>query len=84
MSSAVNTAIGSVAIASFLFAFSIMKSRKSTFADIAEEMFHTPYFHSTKKLGSKDEVIVGMLESCQEKGPCYVITDPDLAGDQIC
>lgn len=83
MSSAVNTAIGSVAIASFLFAFSIMKSRKSTLADIAEEIFHTPYFHTTKKLGSKDEVIVGMLESCQEKGPCYVITDPDLAGNQI-
>ena len=80
MSAAVGTAIGSVAVASFLFAFSIMKSRKMTLHEFAEDFLHTPYFHAKKKLGIKDEVIIGMLESCQDKGPCYVITDPSLEG----
>lgn len=81
MSAAVNTAIGSVAVASFLFAFSIMKSRKFSLNELTEDLLHTPYFHAKKKLGIKDEVIIGMLESCQDKGPCYVITDPALEGD---
>lgn len=44
--------------------------------EIVENVLTTPYFHPTKKLGAKDEVIISMLESCQEKGPCYIITDP--------
>ena len=78
MSTVVNTAIGSVALASLLVAF--MMKKKMTINELAEDLLHTPYFHSTKKLGIKDEVIIGMLESCQDKGPCYVITDPALEG----
>ena len=78
-STAINTAIGSVAVASLLLAFMLQK-KKITVNEIVEDLFKTPYFHSTKKLGIKDEVIIGMLESCQDKGPCYVITDPSLEG----
>ena len=78
-STAVSTAIGSVAFASLLLAFMLQK-KKINVNEIVEEIFRTPYFHSTKKLGTKDEVIIGMLESCQDKGPCYVITDPSLEG----
>lgn len=78
MSAVVSTAIGSVAVASLVVAF--MMKKKMTISEIADDLLHTPYFHSKKKLGIKDEVIIGMLESCQDKGPCYVITDPALEG----
>ena len=78
-SAAVNTAIGSVAVASLLLVY-LLNQRKMSISEIADELLHTPYFHAQKKLGIKDEVIISMLESCQDKGPCYVITDPALDG----
>lgn len=42
-----------------------------------------PYFKPTKQLTIKDEVFISMLECCQNKGPCYVITDPSLRGDSL-
>ena len=42
-----------------------------------------PYFRSTKKLGFKDELILAMLESSLEKGPCFVVTDPAQADNPI-
>lgn len=42
-----------------------------------------PYFRSSKKLSFKDEMILSMLETTLEKGPCFVITDPDLPDNPI-
>jgi PAS domain S-box-containing protein len=42
----------------------------------------SPHFKPTKKLQIKDELIVTMLESQQERG-AFVITDPDLPDNPI-
>lgn len=42
-----------------------------------------PYFRGTKKLTFKDELMLSMLESTLEKGPCFVITDPALPDNPI-
>jgi len=40
------------------------------------DMLKLPYFRSKKKLSFKDELMLSMLESTLERGPCFVITDP--------
>lgn len=42
----------------------------------------SPHFKPTKKLQIKDELIISMLESQQERG-AFVITDPDLPDNPI-
>lgn len=47
------------------------------------QLMSVPYFRSTKKLGFKDELLLSMLESTLEKGPCFVVTDPALPDNPI-
>lgn len=46
-------------------------------------MMKVPYFRGSKKLSFKDELILNMLETTMEKGPCFVITDPSLPDNPI-
>ena len=70
-------------VISLMLGIYVIQLRKMTMKEIYKEATTTPYFRPTKKLGIKDEVILSMLEGCQEKGPCYVITDPDLNDNPI-
>lgn len=78
MSLIVNSAVGAVAVASFLMVC-LMKKRKIKLTQVINAL-RDPYFHPTKQLTLKDEVFLSMLENCQNMGPCYVITDPSLRG----
>lgn len=76
-----NAVIGSVAIASFLLVC-MVKKRKLKVRQLMDAL-HDPYFKPAKQLTIKDEVFISMLECCQNKGPCYVITDPSLRGKSL-
>ena len=78
MSTIMNVGIMSIAVASFLLVC-VVKKRKIKLRHLIDSI-HDPYFKPTKQLTIKDEVFINMLESCQNKGPCYVITDPSLRG----
>ena len=70
-------------VLSLMVGIYVIKVHKMSMKDLYREATTTPYFRPTKKIGIKDEVILSMLEGCQEKGPCYVITDPDLKDNPI-
>ena len=76
-----NAAVGSLAIVSFLLVCAV-KKRKMKMSQLMDAL-SDPYFKPTKQLTIKDEVFISMLECCQNKGPCYVITDPSLRGDSL-
>ena len=76
-----NAAVGSIAIVSFLLVCAV-KKRKMKMSQLMDAL-SDPYFKPTKQLTIKDEVFISMLECCQNKGPCYVITDPSLRGDSL-
>lgn len=78
MNSIMNTAVGAMAVATFLVVC-LMKKKKLKLSTVFTSL-KGPYFYPTKQLTVKDEVFLSMLENCQSVGPCYVITDPSLRG----
>jgi hypothetical protein len=78
MSLIMNSAVGAMAVASFLIVC-LMKKRKIKLTHVMKSL-RDPYFHPVKSLTLKDEVFLSMLENTQNIGPCYVITDPSLRG----
>lgn len=78
MSLIMNSAVGAMAVASFLIVC-LMKKRKIKLTQVLRSI-RDPYFHPVKQLTLKDEVFLSMLENTQNIGPCYVITDPSLRG----
>ena len=70
-------------VLSLMIAIYMIKTSKMSAKELYREATTTPYFRPTKKIGIKDEVILSMLEGSQEKGPCYVITDPDKPDNPI-
>lgn len=78
MNSIMNTAIGAMAVGTFLVVC-LMKKKKLKLSTVFDSL-RGPYFNPTKQLTVKDEVFLSMLENCQSVGPCYVITDPSLRG----
>lgn len=78
MNSIMNTAVGAMAVATFLVVC-LMKKKKLKLSTVYTSL-KGPYFYPAKQLTVKDEVFLSMLENCQSVGPCYVITDPSIRG----